>query len=184
VLRNELKLTGPRPRFADGAVRACSRAADGEEVRACITPVSYAVGQAGYHHRRPPAVWAMQKGLSAPDAAKTLHPSTSVEMTTGAECGYCQSGYRSFRGAVLAKNPNPTVAQIKDAFTKHPASPHLCRCGTYTAIIDAVATRRHRDARGKQAPPMTPKIKRPANCQSRQSRSSRHSQPPSRAAAS
>ena len=39
---------------------------------------------------------------------------------------------------LLSKNPNPTVAQIKDAFTNTPPSAHLCRCGTYTAIIDAV----------------------------------------------
>jgi isoquinoline 1-oxidoreductase subunit alpha len=39
---------------------------------------------------------------------------------------------------LLSKNPNPTVAQIKDAFTNTPPSPHLCRCGTYAAIIDAV----------------------------------------------
>ena len=39
---------------------------------------------------------------------------------------------------LLAKNPDPSVAQIKDAFTNTPPSPHLCRCGTYCAIIDAV----------------------------------------------
>jgi isoquinoline 1-oxidoreductase alpha subunit len=39
---------------------------------------------------------------------------------------------------LLSKIPNPTVAQIKDAFTNTPPSPHLCRCGTYSAIIDAV----------------------------------------------
>jgi isoquinoline 1-oxidoreductase alpha subunit len=39
---------------------------------------------------------------------------------------------------LLARNPNPTVADIKDAFTNAPPSPHLCRCGTYSAIIDAV----------------------------------------------
>ena len=39
---------------------------------------------------------------------------------------------------LLVKNPNPTVMQIKDAFTNKPPSPHLCRCGTYAAIIDAV----------------------------------------------
>ena len=39
---------------------------------------------------------------------------------------------------LLAKNPHPTVAEIKDAFTNTPPSPHLCRCGTYTAIIAAV----------------------------------------------
>ena len=39
---------------------------------------------------------------------------------------------------LLSKNPNPSVAQIKDAFTNKGPSPHLCRCGTYAAIIDAV----------------------------------------------
>jgi isoquinoline 1-oxidoreductase alpha subunit len=39
---------------------------------------------------------------------------------------------------LLARIPNPTVAQIKDAYTNTPPSPHLCRCGTYTAIIAAV----------------------------------------------
>ena len=39
---------------------------------------------------------------------------------------------------LLSKIPNPTVAEIKDAFTNTPPSPHLCRCGTYAAIIDAV----------------------------------------------
>ena len=53
---------------------------------------------------------------------------------------------------LLAKNPNPTVAQIKDAFTNAPPSPHLCRCGTYTAIIDAVQRAATAMRAGKQAP--------------------------------
>ena len=39
---------------------------------------------------------------------------------------------------LLQRNPSPSVAQIKDAFTNAPPSPHLCRCGSYSAIIDAV----------------------------------------------
>jgi isoquinoline 1-oxidoreductase alpha subunit len=54
------------------------------------------------------------------------------------QCGYCQSGMMIAAVELLSKNPNPTVAQIKDAFTNKPPSPHLCRCGTYAAIIDAV----------------------------------------------
>ncbi len=38
---------------------------------------------------------------------------------------------------LLERVPSPTVAEIKDAFTSG-VSPHLCRCGTYTAIIQAV----------------------------------------------
>jgi aerobic-type carbon monoxide dehydrogenase small subunit (CoxS/CutS family) len=39
---------------------------------------------------------------------------------------------------LLRSNPDPTVEQIKDSFTNTPPSAHLCRCGTYAAIIDAV----------------------------------------------
>jgi isoquinoline 1-oxidoreductase alpha subunit len=38
--------------------------------------------------------------------------------------------------ALLNREPDPTVAQIRDAYS-YP-HPHLCRCGTYTAIIRAV----------------------------------------------
>jgi isoquinoline 1-oxidoreductase alpha subunit len=38
---------------------------------------------------------------------------------------------------LLERVKSPTVAEIKAAFTSGP-SPHLCRCGTYTAIIQAV----------------------------------------------
>ena len=33
---------------------------------------------------------------------------------------------------LLESNPNPSVAQIKEAFTTSGPSPHLCRCGSYT----------------------------------------------------
>jgi aerobic-type carbon monoxide dehydrogenase small subunit (CoxS/CutS family) len=39
---------------------------------------------------------------------------------------------------LLENVPAPTVAQIKDAFTTSGPSAHLCRCGSYTAIIEAV----------------------------------------------
>ncbi|HMH07710.1 MAG TPA: 2Fe-2S iron-sulfur cluster-binding protein, partial [Terriglobales bacterium] len=45
VLRNELKLTGPRLGCGIAQCGACSVLLDGEEVRACVTPVSYAVGK-------------------------------------------------------------------------------------------------------------------------------------------
>ena len=54
------------------------------------------------------------------------------------QCGYCQSGMMIAAVQLLAKNPNPSVAEIKDAFTNTPPSPHLCRCGTYAAIIAAI----------------------------------------------
>src|SRR6266404_5965810 len=139
VLRNELKLTSPRLGCGMAQCGACSVLLDGEEVRACITPVSYAVGKQVTTIEGLPAVWAAEKGLNAADATKTLHPVQQAWIDEQVpQCGYCQSGMMIAAVQLLAKNKNPTVADIKDAFTNTPPSPHLCRCGTYAAIIDAV----------------------------------------------
>jgi isoquinoline 1-oxidoreductase subunit alpha len=139
VLRNELKLTGPRLGCGIAQCGACAVLVDGEEVRACITPVSYAVGKRVTTIEGLPAVWATAKGLGTAEAAKTLHPVQQAWIDEQVpQCGYCQSGMMIAAVELLTKNPNPTVAQIKDAFTNKPPSPHLCRCGTYAAIIDAV----------------------------------------------
>src|SRR5713226_9852345 len=74
VLRNELKLTGPRLGCGMAQCGACSVLLDGEEVGACITPISYAVGKQVTTIEGLPAVWAAEKSLSTADAAKTLHP--------------------------------------------------------------------------------------------------------------
>jgi len=139
VLRNELKVTSPHLGCGMAQCGACSVLLDGEEIRSCITPVSYAVGKKVTTIEGLPAAWAAEKGLSAADAAKALHPVQQAWIDEQVpQCGYCQSGMMIAAVQLLAKNPSPSVAQIKDAFTNTPPSPHLCRCGTYSAIIDAV----------------------------------------------
>ena len=39
---------------------------------------------------------------------------------------------------LLELNPKPTVVEIKAAFTTSGTSPHLCRCGSYLAIMESV----------------------------------------------
>jgi isoquinoline 1-oxidoreductase subunit alpha len=139
VLRNDLKLTGPHLGCGMAQCGACAVLIDGKEVRSCITPVSAGVGTQVTTIEGLPAVWAAEKRLSATDAAKTLHPVQQAWIDEQVpQCGYCQSGMMIAAVDLLAKNPNPTVAQIKDAFTNTPPSPHLCRCGTYATIVDAV----------------------------------------------
>jgi isoquinoline 1-oxidoreductase subunit alpha len=139
VLRNELKLTSPRMGCGMAQCGACAVLLDGEEVRTCVTPVSYALGKQVTTIEGLPALWATQKDLSTADAAKTLHPVQQAWIDEQVpQCGYCQSGMIIAAVQLLAKNPHPTVEQIKDAFTNTPPSPHLCRCGTYAAIIEAV----------------------------------------------
>jgi isoquinoline 1-oxidoreductase alpha subunit len=139
VLRNDLKLRGPH--FGCGLAQcgACAVLVDGKEVRSCITPVSSAAGKPVITIEGLAGAWASQKGLSTAEAARTLHPVQQAWIDEQVpQCGYCQSGMMIAAVQLLAKNANPTVAEIKDFFTNTPPSPHLCRCGTYAAIIAAV----------------------------------------------
>jgi len=139
VLRNDLELTGPQ--FGCGLAQcgACSVLVEGKEVRSCITAVSEVVGQKITTLEGLPARWAEQKGLSAEHAKDTLHPVQQawIEEQTP-QCGFCQNGMMIKATELLESNPHPTTAQIKEAFTTSGVSPNLCRCGTYTAIIEAV----------------------------------------------
>jgi len=138
VLKNDLELTGPQ--FGCGLAQcgACSVLLNGKEVRSCITPLS-AVGEKEVTTLEGlPARWVKQRGLSGDQAAKALHPVQEAwiaEQTP--QCGFCQNGMMIKATELLERVSSPTVAEIKDAFTSG-VSPHLCRCGTYTAIIQAV----------------------------------------------
>ena len=139
VLRNELKLTGPKMGCGMAQCGACAVLLDGKEIRTCITPVSGVQGKQITTIEGLPALWAEQKGLNATEAEKTLHPVQQAWIDEQVpQCGYCQSGMMMVAVQLLSKISDPTVEQIKDAFTNAPPSPHLCRCGTYAAIIDAV----------------------------------------------
>jgi isoquinoline 1-oxidoreductase alpha subunit len=138
VLRNDLELSGPQ--FGCGLAQcgACSVLLDGKEVRSCVTPLSAAAGKEVTTLEGLPGRWAKQKGLSGEEAAKTLHPVQAawIEEQTPL-CGFCQNGMMIKATELLEHNTSPSVVQIKEAFTSG-VSPHLCRCGSYTAIIEAV----------------------------------------------
>ncbi len=139
VLRNDLELSGPQ--FGCGLAQcgACSVLLDGKEIRSCITPVSAAAGKEVTTLEGLPARWAQHRNLSKADAEKTLHPVQQAWIDEQTPlCGFCQSGMMIKATELLERNATPTVAEIKEAFTTSGASPHLCRCGSYTAIIDAV----------------------------------------------
>ena len=139
VLRNDLQLIGPQ--FGCGLAQcgACAVLVNGKEARSCVTAVSEVAGQEITTLEGLPARWAKQKGLPTDQAKHTLHPVQQawIEEQTP-QCGFCQNGMMIKATELLESNPNPTIAQIKDAFTNSGPSPNLCRCGTYLAIIDAV----------------------------------------------
>ncbi len=139
VLRNDLNLSGPQ--FGCGLMQcgACSVLLEGKEIRSCLTPVSAAAGKEVTTLEGLPARWAQQKGLPTAEASKTLHPIQQawIEEQTPL-CGFCQNGMMIKATELLERTATPTLTQIKEAFTTSGPSPHLCRCGSYTAIIEAV----------------------------------------------
>ena len=49
------------------------------------------------------------------------------------QCGYCQNGMLIQAADLLLHTAHPTDAEIRQAMNGH-----LCRCGTYSAIIRAI----------------------------------------------
>lgn len=138
VLRNELKLRGPRLGCGMAQCGACAVLVNGEEARSCILPVSAIVGKRVVTIEGLPHLWAEQKRLDR-GSGRILHPVQQAWIDEQVpQCGYCQSGMIIAAVQLLARNPDPSIEEIKDAFTNTAPSPHLCRCGTYLAIIDAV----------------------------------------------
>jgi isoquinoline 1-oxidoreductase alpha subunit len=138
VLRNDLQVGSPQFGCGLSQCGACSVLVDGKEVRSCVLAVRSVADKEVTTIEGLPARWASQKGLPAADAARTLHPVQQAWIDEQVPmCGFCQSGMMIKATELLESTPSPTVAQIKTAFMSGP-SPHLCRCGTYSAIVEAV----------------------------------------------
>jgi isoquinoline 1-oxidoreductase alpha subunit len=139
VLRNELRLTGPRLGCGMAQCGSCAVLADGREIRTCTTPVSQVGSRRIVTAEGLPARWAETRRLTPAQAAGALHPIQQAWIDVQVpQCGFCQSGMMITAAELLERTPTPTLAQIRDAFANAPPSPHLCRCGTYNAIIEAV----------------------------------------------
>jgi isoquinoline 1-oxidoreductase subunit alpha len=126
VLRETLGLTGTKYGCGAGLCGACTVLIDGEPARSCQVTAVQAVD------RRVTTI----EGLS-PDRAHPVQQAWLAEQVP--QCGYCQSGQILAAAALLARNPDPSDADIDRAL-----SANLCRCGTYPRIRRAI----HRAARG------------------------------------
>jgi len=120
ALRDTLALTGTKYGCGIAQCGACIVHVDGQPVRACVTPVSAAVG------KRVTTI----EGLSATGD----HPVQKAWMEVDVpQCGFCQPGQIMSAAALLAAKPSPTDADIDTAM-----SGNICRCGTYQRIRAAI----------------------------------------------
>ncbi len=119
VLRDAIGLTGTKFGCGMSLCGACSVHVNGQVIRSCVTPVSAVVGKE----------LTTIEGLS-PDSTHPVQAAWIEEDVP--QCGYCQSGMIMAVAALLAKQPNPSDADIDRAIT------NLCRCGTYLRIRKAI----------------------------------------------
>jgi aerobic-type carbon monoxide dehydrogenase small subunit (CoxS/CutS family) len=120
VIRENLGLTGTKYGCGRSLCGACTVHVDGEAVRSCATPLSAVAGK---------AITTIE-GLS-PDGSHPVQRAWIAEDVP--QCGYCQPGQIMAAAALLAKNPQPSDADI-DALM----AGVLCRCGTYQRIRRAI----------------------------------------------
>jgi isoquinoline 1-oxidoreductase alpha subunit len=121
VLREDLGLTGTKFGCGMALCGACTVHVDGSPVRSCVTPVAAASG------KRVTTIEGLARG-------DRLHPLQEAFIEQDVpQCGYCQSGQVMSAAALLAKQRNPTDADIDAAM-----SGNICRCGTYQRIRAAI----------------------------------------------
>jgi xanthine dehydrogenase YagT iron-sulfur-binding subunit len=121
ALRNHLGLTGAKEVCERGACGACTVLFDGEPVCACLMLAVDAVGHE----------ITTVEGLGTPEK---LSPVQAAFVECDAfQCGFCTPGFVVSSTALLAKQPNPSLEEIKAGL-----SGNLCRCGTYSRIFEAV----------------------------------------------
>ena len=121
VLRNDCDLRGTRFGCGVGQCGACHVLLDGVSVPACDTPVWATEGKAV----------VTVEGLGG---GTGLHPLQQAFIDEQAgQCGYCLSGILVSAAALLAQQPQPTEAEVRQALDKH-----LCRCGAHNRIVRGV----------------------------------------------
>ena len=121
VLRDTLGKTGTRFGCGMAMCGACTVHLDGNPIRSCSTPVTYAVGK---------HITTIE-GMHNDPVGRQVQQAWMDEAV--AQCGFCQSGQIMSAVALLKSNPAPDSQQIHNAMTGN-----ICRCGTYNRIEKAI----------------------------------------------
>jgi aerobic-type carbon monoxide dehydrogenase small subunit (CoxS/CutS family) len=121
VLRDTLGLTGAKAGCGEGQCGTCTVLLGGQAVRACTTAIEEVKNQ---------PVTTIE-GLARHGK---LHPVQQAFLDAAAfQCGYCTPGMILEAVALLARDPQPGEGAIKRELEGH-----ICRCGAYPRIVEAV----------------------------------------------
>ncbi len=120
TLRDHLDLTGAKKICDRGSCGGCTVIVDGRTAYSCMMLAVDAQGKK----------ITTVEGLGSPE-----HMSPVQEAFVEHDalmCGFCTPGFVVSCSALLAKNPNPSLQQVKAA-----CSGNICRCGTYPRVFEA-----------------------------------------------
>ena len=121
ALRDHLDLTGTKYGCGEGQCAACTVLIDGNPRHSCRTRV----GDVG--KRRITTIEGLEKNGE-------LHPVQQAFLDVDAmQCAYCTSGMILGAVAMLEHNANPSKAEIVEYMNGH-----ICRCGAYQRITEAI----------------------------------------------
>ncbi len=122
TLRNHLEpaVTGPKLVCDLGTCGACTVLMDGKPVYSCLVLAVDAVGKN----------ITTVEGLGSPEALNEVqHAFVEKDALM---CGFCTPGFVTTLSAYLEKNPNPNLAEVREA-----CKGNFCRCGTYPRVFEA-----------------------------------------------
>ena len=121
LLREQFQLTGAKLGCGEGLCGSCTVLVDRRPIAACITQAASVAG----------AKVTTIEGL-APEGR--LHPVQRAFVQAQAfQCGFCTPGMGTAAVALLERTPSASEEEIKRTLDGH-----LCRCGAYPRIIEAV----------------------------------------------
>jgi carbon-monoxide dehydrogenase small subunit len=121
VLRDDLRLTGPKEGCGEGECGACSVLLNNRLVNSCLVPLG------SVHHQEVLTI----EGLATTKQGQLLQQ--CFEAAGAVQCGICTPGMLMASHALLSMHPHPTREQIQIGL-----SGNLCRCTGYNMIIKAV----------------------------------------------
>jgi aerobic carbon-monoxide dehydrogenase small subunit len=120
-LREIVGLTGTHIGCDTTNCGACTVHLDGKPVKSCTVLAVQANG------RQVRTVEGLEVGGKLSPVQEAFYESH------GLQCGFCTPGMMMTATALLAKNPNPTEAEVRDAIRGN-----LCRCTGYVNIVKAI----------------------------------------------
>jgi nicotinate dehydrogenase subunit A len=121
VLRNDLRLNGPKYGCGLGECGACAVIIDGMAARSCVIPISGCVGRE----------IVTLEGLGSREHLDPLQQAFIAEQA--AQCGYCLNGMIMTAKVLLKRTPHPSETEVLEALRYN-----LCRCGAHVEILRAV----------------------------------------------